>query len=147
LLGEHFVKAQFALTAWRDGGHEGISGMLATAFCIRNRVRAGFYNGDWLRVLSHHQDYAATDRTYSLELPDPRNYAFGLLLQEIDGIFAGTREDDITIPPHSMARQTPVVLYYGNLADPNLRPWFLNICRDHENHQRVATVGTLTFFS
>lgn len=97
------------------------------------------------------------DKTYSLELPDPRSYAFGALLQEIDGIFSGSREDDVTRTQtrigdmrlkFSNEPDTPVALYYGRLDDDNLREWFLtSICRDHANHQKIASVGMLSFFS
>lgn len=156
MLGEHFVKSQLALRAWQDAGKDGLSGMLAVAFVIRNRVQAGWYSGDWIQVLAHHQDWAASEKIYTLDLPDPRNYAFGALLQEIDGIFSGSREDDVTRTANeSMAAivrfqgqsDTPVALYYGKLDD-ELRPWFLdNVSRSHENHKRIASVGTLTFFS
>lgn len=158
MLGENFVKAELARISWIDGGDCGLEGMRGVAFVIRNRQRAGFYDGDWVRLLSNHQNYAAIDRQPSFEIPNPtRNYAFAALLQQIDGIFDGTVEDDATrrigqwdptrikFEEHS---EPPVALYYGQLHFPNIRPWFLeNISLDHERHQRVATIGTLTFFS
>ncbi len=155
MLGSDFVKSQLAVRAWQDGRDEGLNGMLSVAFCIRNRVRAGFYNGDWIQVLSHHQDYAAVDKVYSLELPDPRSYAFSLLLQEIDGIFSGTREDTVTQPDNKtwMVKaehqgERPVALYYARLDDQNIKEWFYeNITRNTEHHRLIATVGALSFFS
>ena len=157
MLAADYIKAQLATTAWRDGGHEGINGASAVALVIRNRVRAGWFNGDWLAVLSHHQDYAAVHNPYSHELPDPRNYGFGRLLQEIDGIFSGTREDDILTPNQTLMGPVvtfdnqparPVALYYGQLDDPNLREWFLeSISRNTDSHRLIASVGSLSFFS
>lgn len=155
MLGSDFVKSQLALRGWQDGAAEGLSGMLAICFVLRNRVRAGWYNGDWVSVLSHHQDYAAADKVYSLELPDPRNYAFGLLLQEVDGIFAGSREDDVTQPANKTwlikaqdQPDRPIALYYARLDDPNIKESFLEtITRNHDNHKMVAQVGLLHFFS
>jgi hypothetical protein len=157
MLGSEYIKANLCVQCWRDGGQDGLDSMRACAFVIRNRVRVGWHNSDWLKVLSHHRDYAASNVPPQFELPDPRNYAFGLLLQEIDGIFAGTTEDDVTKTSHpSMGPivtfdnqpSKPVALYYGRLGDPNLREWFLlNISRNTEQHSLVATVGGLSFFS
>lgn len=157
MLGENFVKAQLALTAWRDGKSEGLSGCLAVMFTIRNRIRAGWFNGDWIQVLAHHQDYAAVDRPYSSELPDPRNYLFSLVLQEVDGVFSGSREDDVTKVANPVSNSTfrfqgqdstPVPLYYARLDDPQIKESFLqNISQNHEQHKLVAQVGLLHFFS
>jgi hypothetical protein len=161
VIGADFIKAQLTLISWRDGGSEGLNGALACAFTIRNRLRAGFYGSDWIALLSHHQDYAASSVSPQYDLPDPRNYAFNQLLQQIDGIFAGTTEDDITAPSklfsggpvgqveHSFAQPSPPpALYYGRLNDINIREWFLeSISRNTEQHRLIATVGSLSFFS
>jgi hypothetical protein len=158
VTGSDFIKAQLALTAFRDGSHESINGCLAVAFCIRNRVRAGWQGGDWLKVLAHHSEYAASATPPNpYDLPDPRNYTFGLLLQEVDGIFSGSREDDILTPNSSLMGPIvnfegqparPVALYYGRLDDPNIREWFVqNISSNHDSHRQIASVGSLTFFS
>lgn len=130
--------------------------MKAVCYAIRNRQRAGWFNSSWHDILAHHQDWAATDKIYTLDLPDPRNYAFGLLLQEIDGIFSGSRDDDVTQGSTRIGgmrvrvsgeSDKPVALYYGRLND-DLRPWFLeNISRATDSHRLIATVGTLSFFS
>lgn len=156
MLGEHFLKSQLALTAWRDGKDDGLSGMLGVCFVIRDRVRAGWYNGDWLSLLAHHREYSWTDAPYSDELPSTRNYAFDLLLKEIDGVFAGTRENDVTQPQEALSTvfqfqnmaAKPVALYYARLSDPQIRPWFVeNISRVVDKHRLIASVGSLSFFS
>lgn len=145
-----------ALQAYRDAETEGISGMVAVALVIRYRVRAGFYGGDWLQVLSHHQDYAAVHNPHTPDLPDPRHPSFSQLLQQIDGIFDGRREDDILVPNATMGPivsfdgqpERPVPLYYARLDDPNIGQWFLeNISRNTDKHRLIATVGNLSFFS
>lgn len=153
MLGDHFIKAQLALLGWKDGGLEGINGCLGVCFVIRNRQRAGWYGGNWIDILSHHQDWAADDRQYDLTLPQPNDHTFRTLLQEIDGIFAGTREDDVTKAQTALsqdfryenAQQTAVALYYGRLDDPDLRPWFReSVC---QGKFPIATVGGLSFFN
>lgn len=158
---EDFIKSQLCLQAYRDAAVDGLNGMLAVCFCLRYRQRAGWFGGDWLQILAHHRDYAAVNAPPQFDLPDPRNYAFGLLIQEIDGIFSGRREDDILAPnklfsgglvgqmDHSFAQPSPPpALYYGRLSDPEIRDWFLdNISRATDKHSLIATVGSLSFFS
>lgn len=156
MTGTDFIAGQLALKAWQDGYPEGLNGMLAVAFTIRNRVRAGWYGGDWLQVLSHHQEYAATLALPSQTLPDIRVYSINALLQEITGIVNGTREDNITIKRDEYATfrpgSRPVALYYGH-TDKIDNPWFLEeICRAKNDdgtmrHERVANMATLTFWS
>lgn len=159
---DDFLKAHLATLAWRDGYSEGLNGMLACAFAIRDRVRAGFYGGSWTDVLSHHDEWSSTTPTSSGQgaLPDPNNYAVRSLLQQIDGVFSGSQTNTITLSQDpisnafvftdgqrslSTASQPP--LYYGRL-DQITNPWFLEeICRKSEQHKRVAQVGMLTFFT
>lgn len=143
-----FICANLARIAYYDGFSEGLSGMLACAFTIRNRVKAGWFGGDWIQVLSHHKEKAADLTPFPEELPDPKIRSVRFLLHEVTGIFSGARQDDITVSGQSvLSVAPPVALYYGHL-DRVTNDWFLNsICRDYENHQRIATVGALTFFS
>jgi hypothetical protein len=129
--------------------------MKACAFTIRNRVKAGWYGGDWISVLAHHREWSARIEPYSEELPDPRNYAFNLFLQDITGIFTGLVEDNITVTDSSASirQNLPLsagpspVLYYGRL-DQITNPWFLEqISQNHDKHRVVAQVGLLHFFS
>lgn len=161
--GQLFLASQLARLAYLDGAHEGLSGMMACAFTIRNRVRAGFYNSSWPEVLSHHRDWSGSLDPYPDTIPDPNKFALQSLLQEIDGILSGSREDDITIAQDSIQRYhrvgavragdisvavaPPVVLYYAN---PNniTNPFFRdNICNQPENHRVLATIGSLWFWS
>ena len=151
MTGVDFIAAQLALRAWQDGYQEGINGMLGVAFTIRNRVRAGWYGGDWIQVLSHHQEWSATSALPDpYLLPDLRIYSISGFLQEISGVVTGQRDDDITIKRDSLATfkpgALPLALYYGHL-DKIDREWFLeNISRSPE-HKRVSNQGTLTFWS
>jgi hypothetical protein len=148
VTGTDFICSNLALRAWQDGFAEGLNGMLAVAHTIKRRVDAGWYNGDWISVLSKHKTWSARVEPYPDEIPDPRVYSFQCLLQEINGIFNGSRQDDITVPAQSvLSHPAPPALYYGRL-DQITNDWFLeNISRKPEQHQRVAVVGMLTFFS
>src|SRR6267142_6342257 len=124
--GSDFLKAELARFAYLDGFEEGLNGMLAVAFVIRNRTNAGWWGGDWSQVLSHHRDYSAYVEPYPDTVPDPRIYSFQCLLQEIDGIFSGQRTDDVTVPanPSFTASVYRPALYYARL-DKISNPWFL----------------------
>lgn len=148
----HFITSMLALKAWQDGHEEGLDAMLGIAFTIRNRVRAGWYNGDWISVLSHHDEWSARIEPPTSQIPDTRSYAFMVFLQKVDSIFSGAQEDNITVKPDGewrtiMATPPPVALYYARL-DQITNPWFMeNISRQGDKHPRVAQVGQLFFFA
>jgi hypothetical protein len=147
-----FITSMLALQCWRDGKDEGFDAMMGIAFTIRNRVRAGWYGGNWLDILAHHQEWSATTATPSIELPDPRINSFMKLLQQIDGVFNGMVDDNITIKQDGVSNliitgPPPVALYYGRM-DKIDNPWFLeNISRKGELHPRIAQVGLISFFA
>lgn len=134
--------------------------MLACAFAIRDRVRAGFYGGNWSDVLSRHDEWSSTLPNQDKSLPDPNNYAVRNMLQQIDGIFNGSQPNTITLAQdpisnyvtftdsqRSLSPATNPPLYYGRL-DQVTNPWFLEeICRKPEIHRRAAQVGMLVFFT
>ena len=154
--GADFLTAELARISYLEGISEGVSGAKAISFCIRNRVRAGFYGGNWAEVLSHHKEWSANLDPLPSTIPDPRQPDFRILLQDISGIFSGQAEDTITIAQDSMANYmkignlsvaAPPSLYFCRLNEIT-NPFFLNeIVRKPDSHKRIATVGTLTFFS
>jgi hypothetical protein len=149
MQGSSFIAAELARLAWLDAHEEGLLGMLGVCFTIRNRVRAGWFSGNWVEVLSNHRTYSAKTEPYPDTVPDPRVYAFQCLLQDIDAIFSGQRVDDVTIPanPSFAIQAYKPALYYGRL-DQITNPWFLeNIARQPEIHPRVAQVGMMYFFA
>ena len=147
-----FIKSLLALTCWRDGSEDGISAMRGIAFVIRNRVRAGWHGGDWIQVLSHHDDWSARIEPPKAGLPDTRSFAFMSFLQQLDPIFSGAVEDDVTVKRDGEWKQVlsapvPPALYYARLNEIS-NEWFLtNISRRPEQHQRIAQVGQLFFFT
>jgi hypothetical protein len=146
MQGSEFVKSLLALRAYRDAASEGLTGMLAVCFVYRNRVNAGWWDGSWVEVLKHHKDVSAYESQNETDIPDPRNYAFQCLLQEIDGIFNGTREDDISTPKTSILAVKLKPFYFANL-DQIDREWFLTEISRNPEHKRMSQVGGLTLFS
>jgi hypothetical protein len=138
MTAENFIKSQLALMAWREAHrYGGIDNMIAVAFVIRNRVKAGWHGGDWLDVMSNHYTFSAEAQAASAqELPDVRETHFRVVLQKIDDLFAGMMVD----------KMTEEALYYAELHNIT-REWFtINILRKPEEHPRIAQIGPVTFF-
>lgn len=153
MISSDYIKAELCRLAYLDGHTEGLNGTLAVMFTFRNRVRNGWWNGDWCQVLAHAEDVSYKVEPYAHLIPDPaKDYSFFLALQLVDGIFDGTTEDNITVsrdslpPPLSPQYVAPVALYYARL-DQITNPWFLeDICRKSTLHPRIAKVGAIDFF-
>lgn len=156
MTGADFLTAELARISWLEGGMDGVSGAKAVAFCVRNRVRAGWHGGDWSQVLSNHKSWSADTEPLRSFIPDPRQPDFRILLQDITNIFTGQAEDNITIAQDSMTNYLkignlsaapPPALYFCRLNEIS-NDWFLTeIVRKTDSHKRIATVGTLTFFT
>lgn len=147
-----FVAAMLALRAYQDGFDDGLDCMRAVAFTIRNRARAGWWNGDYTEILNHHQDYSAYREPPRSDFPDPRIYSVQTLLQEINDILSGRTKDNVTIAQDSvfntfnMGPKPAPALYYARL-DKITNEKFYEISRDGVNHPRIAQVGMTVFFS
>lgn len=138
MTSENFIKAQLALLAWREGHrHGGLDNMMAVAFVVRNRVKAGWHGGDWLEVMSNHYTFAAEEQPESVTaLPDVRDAHFRVILQKIDDLFSGMALD----------KMTEGALYYAELHNVT-REWFtINILKKLEEHPRVARIGQVDLF-
>lgn len=135
MTAENFIKAQLAAFVHREAAfHGGIDNMLAVAFVIRNRVRAGWMGGSWMGVIQSAETYSAT--IYTPTALDLREFHFRLLMQQIDDIYSGLMPD----------RMTDGALFYAELNRVE-REWFKqNILAHLDEHPRVATVGNVSFF-
>lgn len=139
---ENFVKAWVAAFCHAEAAHcGGHDAMLAVACVLRNRVKKGWFGGDWLKVVDNAAEASAlTPKTYTpIDLSDP---GFRRLLQEVDDIFLGMYPDSYTEGG----------LYYMDALYPThgqqLKPWFQEkILQDGVNHPRKAQVGMLMIFS
>lgn len=138
------------LKSWQEAHEEGLNGMCAVAFAIRNRVRAGWFGGNWIEVLSNLDKSSSKLELPITAIPDTRPYAMMQFMQIVDNIFSGSQEDNITIKQggdvQSMGLKVPVALYWARL-DQVTNPFFLeNIIRKPEQHPRIAQCGQLFFF-
>lgn len=132
-----FVKAQLAGFAYTEANHTGsLDAMRAVCFIVRNRVRAGWAGGDWNRVINHAPVHAAHEA--QSEGPSLESEIFRRLLLQIDEIYQGTAEDNLTEKG----------MYYCDVTGRAVRDWFAqNIVRDPGHHPRVAQVGMIHIFS
>lgn len=105
--------------------------MLMVAHCIANRFRAGW--GEWLFVIDRIPVFSARgvndQHGGQPDLSDPN---FVKLLQEIDGIYDGSRED--------MTRGS---LYWADLGEIQ-REWFQReIVGNPQDHPRTVNCASL----
>lgn len=135
MTAEQFIKAHLAAFAHREAAHHGgIDNMLAVAFVIRNRQRAGWQGGNWMMILHSAPEAAGT--IYQPSAPDLRDINFKMLLQQIDDVYSGMAID----------KMTEGAKFYCELNKCH-NDWFRDsIVRDPEHHPRVATVGNVSFF-
>jgi hypothetical protein len=132
---DNFIKAQLVAFAHREAAHHGgIDNMLAVMHLVRNRHSAGWFGGDWLKILADAPDKAAT--IYPASEVDLRETNVKLVLYHVDDIFNGMAPD----------KYTEGALYYAELNRVE-RNWFVTeIARDPVHHPRCAQVGPVTFF-
>ena len=132
---ENYVKGQLAAFAVSEGyRYGGTANMVAAAQVIGNRVRAGWFGGDWLLVIAHAPEVAGTVDVSSGPV-NPRDGGFRALLGRVDDIYYGTADDALT----------EGALYYAELC--SAREWFVtNIATQPDSHPRLAQVGPVTFF-
>jgi len=129
----NYIRAQLAEHCFMEAGHMGgLKPMLAIAFIVRNRVRAGWYGGDWMQTIENHWQ-ASSREPYERPRPSLRSPDFQQLLSRIDDIHTGMEPDEMTAEG----------LYYCELHLVD-RVWFRdNILRKGEEHPRIANVGQM----
>jgi hypothetical protein len=142
-------RAELAVFAARAAGPGAcLEQMTAICYCIRNRVRQGWHDGEWLKVLENAGDVAAN-------LPGPRvildadNRSFQRLIQDVDEIYF-SRRDFIREPSgDSMPAMEEAIgnaCYWAFVNQP-FTAWFKEkIIDDPANHPQKANMGLMFFF-
>lgn len=149
-------RAALALFAARAAGPDAaLEQMKAIAYCMRNRVKAGWYDGQWLAVIEHAAD-AAGNPPQPFHL-DPNSRALQRLVADIDDIYYGAR------PSEQQRVQAPIAQRYapqgGDLEDAvgkscywcwinqPLTPWFKDkILSQPAEHPSRAQMGLMALF-
>lgn len=120
MIPAQFLHSLAAQLAWQDGRENGVNGMLAVLFCLRNRVAAGHENGDLGRIIQGQHIWRYVTGQNFTDVPDTREPAFAQLLGYIEGVFDNSIVDRLTVG----------ALYWGNQRNPS-------------GGVKVAQVGTL----
>lgn len=116
--------------------------MLGVLFVVRNRAKAGWGQGDWAKIISQHNQFSSMSvagDSQTVLYPDVRDPSFLQVLQIVDTVYDGSRDDVLTNG----------ALYYADLGSPAYHKggWFDRfIAGDQETHPRVAQIGTTTYF-
>lgn len=150
------VITQLALFAYREGKRLSPGcrpAMAGVAHVIRNRVEAGWQNGEWMKLIADspiHSSSLVEDIDWKSYV-DIFDQTFRWLHGQCTGIYDGSLKDDVTVAAD--ARKAGGVgipkraLFYANLQIP-MRPWFrANILDQKTEHPRTADAGTITFFA
>lgn len=136
MSGDTYIKGKIAAfcvdEAFEAGGADN---MLAVAFVLRNRVAAGWHGGDWMKVLEHADTVRGNEKTFARDV-DLRDGSIKAFLQQIDDIYSGAAEDELTAG----------ALYYAELHKVADQGFLENVVRKPSSHPRVATVGLTAFF-
>ena len=150
-------RAYLVAFAFREAG-EGASleAMKAICYVLRNRVRAGWHDGNWIRVIERAPEHAAHAPGPHVELK-PESREFQMLLRQIDDVYYQQNADDWTAQ-NPTSDGTQMLSLEESLCEKNhprlfwffvnrpLRPWFKeNIIGDKKNHKRTTTLGTMIF--
>ena len=138
---DQFVKARLIQHCYDEGKQGGHQAMLAMAFILRNRVRKGWAGGDWGTIINTLDQHSAFEsRPFSrIDLNDQN---LRRLLIEIDELYSGVMEDEIT---------DEGLYYYDTLRQDgkngDRHRWFVEkILQNPKAHPKVAQVGMIFIF-
>jgi hypothetical protein len=154
-------RGALVLYAARAAGPFGsLEQMKAIAYCMRNRVKAGWFDGQWLTVIEHATEADANMLTSPVTL-DPGSRVLQRLVADIDDIYYGGRQDHREgmrnkALPAVAQRFSPEggdleeaigkSCYWLRVNEP-IRPWFKAQIMDHpEEHPNRANMGLIAFF-
>lgn len=146
MVREGFEKSQLFLQSWREAGHLGEQAMMAVAFALRNRQRAGWDGGIWLKIIENANRMRYNNIPPNEGFPDLRDPIIHKFLARIDGIYDGSMPDTYTSCTHPI-EGVRVGKYWADLAEITNERFLELIVRSPESHPKTSTVGTLTFFS
>ena len=144
-----FQRAQLVAFAYREAGvGASLEQMKGICYCIRNRVRAGWHDGNWLRALEEAGESAAHLLEDVIPLnPDSRELQ--RLLREIDDIYFGnswTSSADEGMDMESSLTEKNHEKKYWLFVNRPVRRWFKeNILDDREHHRSRTQMGLMMF--
>lgn len=141
-------RAELVIFAVRQAGpRASLEEMKAICYCIRNRVRAGWHDGSWLRCLEDQPEVAAHSPVEEVPL-DPNDRNLQRLLRDIDDIYYSQNDAKASSMNDGMDLEAAVgTQKYWMFLNHPLTNWFRdNICSDKENHPSHSQMGLMMFF-
>lgn len=98
MTGATFLQSLATLVAYEEVSEYGTNAELAVLFCFRNRVAAGWEDGDFSRILQRYffEMYSSGSTIYIPDIPDVRNPDFQQVLGYVEGIFDNSLQDKLT---------------------------------------------------
>ena len=143
---EGLEKSQLFLQAWREAGHLGEQCMTAIAFALRNRQRAGWEGGMWLKIIENANRIRYNTHTPNDGYPDLRDPGIHRFLARIDSIYDGSAPDTFTSSIHP-TEGPRTGKYWAELDNITNEKFLQSVVRSPLAHPKTSTVGTLTFFA
>jgi hypothetical protein len=96
VTGSTFLQSLAAHIAYMEAKEHGVNAQLAVLFCLRNRIAAGWEDGDLGRIIQAELFKHFIDQEYITEVPDVRDPDFIQILGYIESIFDNTATDKLT---------------------------------------------------
>lgn len=124
-----------------------LSAMKAVCFIIRNRVKAGWHDGNWLTCIEHAAEVAGNLPPETPRLLNLNERSLQMLTRDVDGIFHGTAMDELAngFGDPGMKGSRPA-LYYQFMNRP-ASPWFEErIKGDRANHAIRTRLMPMVFY-
>lgn len=144
-------RAALVLFAVREAGSgASVEQMKAICYCIRNRVKAGWFP-DWITTLEN-ADETAGNLPGPKAMVDVNSRAFQMLLRDVDDIYfapTGRADDETPGADEETLESALAKSKYWLFLGPGrfVSPWFEeNIIHDPENHPSHANMGVMMFF-
>lgn len=143
-------RAMLAVFAAREVGPRGsLEEMRAVACCIRERVKAGWYE-NWLLTMENADETAAHPWNLSVKL-DPDNRSFQRMLSDVDDIYYSQNRHALeSTDEESFSLEDSIAelkLKYWCFTNRPMTQWFRdNIARDPKNHPMRAQMGLMMFY-
>jgi hypothetical protein len=156
-------RAELALFAARAAGPgASLEQMKAICYCIRNRVKQGWHDGQWLTV-TEHADEAAGNLAEARTILDISSRPLQRLVADVDDIYYGMGNQGPGDRDQGSGPRTPTAQSYspagGDLehtlnrscywarVDQPFTPWFReNILDRPDEHPMRAQMGMMAFF-
>lgn len=142
-------RAMLAIFAVREAGQgASVEQMRAIAMCVRNRVRQGWHDGDWIKVMEHADDTRANLPGVPVKINgDDRN--FQRFVRDIEEIYFSRRDyskDPTRAAMPDLDEAVGNSCYWAFLNKP-FTSWFTeHVLDDVEHHKQKAAMGTMLFY-